>query len=293
MQHAMSLPKVRSRIAARRRRSRGQSLVEFALVLPVFLVLMSTAVDLGRLAYARVAVTNAAREGSFQAALTPTSYQAGANCPASADSNLVICRTLLEAKGSVVSVVPADIGMTCTPDCTPGIGHTVKVDVTGHMRLITPFMAVFFGSYNVDFTASSTNQIKTLPTTTAMASAAPSASPSPSPSPSASPSVGPSPSESTCPLPSAGFTYTTSPSTNKSPVTVTVTDTSSSAPGCTISVWEWTWGDGSVTYGQVQAPHAYFNPGPAANKTFSLTLKVTTNTGFYSTTGAVLITVKK
>lgn len=48
----------------RRRRTRGQSLVEFALVLPVFLMILSGIMDMGFLLYSRMTVINAAREGA-------------------------------------------------------------------------------------------------------------------------------------------------------------------------------------------------------------------------------------
>ncbi len=47
-----------------RRRSRGQSLVEFAVVLPVFLLILSGIMDFGFLLYSRMTVINAAREGA-------------------------------------------------------------------------------------------------------------------------------------------------------------------------------------------------------------------------------------
>src|SRR3990170_894533 len=102
---------LRTFLRRRRGRSLGQSLVEFAIILPVFLVILSAAIDLGRMAYARVTIANVAREASFQAAKTPTSYQAGQPC--STTTNMVICRAVLESTGSVVTVSPSDITMTC------------------------------------------------------------------------------------------------------------------------------------------------------------------------------------
>ncbi|HZM72769.1 MAG TPA: TadE/TadG family type IV pilus assembly protein [Candidatus Polarisedimenticolia bacterium] len=286
----------------RRRKSRGQGLVEFALILPIFLVLLSAAIDLGRIAYARIAVDNAAREGAFQASVTPTSYTAGQPCPppdpleGEVLSNLVICRALLEAQGSVVTVTPSDVVLTCSPSCTEGMGNLVTVKVNGTFKLLTPFMAVFFGGYDVAFAQSATMQIETLP---AMPSAGPpSPSPSASPSPSVSPSPSPSPSTSpACSAPSAGFTYTVSPSTLKSPVTMTVTDTSTATGSCPINSWTWNWGDGTVTYNvHPTTSHVFYNPGPASNKTFSITLTVSNNCSdpnCSATSGAVAITVKK
>ena len=48
----------------RKARSRGQSLVEFALVLPLFLLLFFAIVDMGRAVFVYNSVTNAAREGA-------------------------------------------------------------------------------------------------------------------------------------------------------------------------------------------------------------------------------------
>lgn len=50
--------------ALRARRGRGQSLAEFALVLPIFLVLFFAVVDLGSAVFTFNSLTNAAREGA-------------------------------------------------------------------------------------------------------------------------------------------------------------------------------------------------------------------------------------
>jgi len=48
----------------RRRRSRGQGLVEFALVLPIFLLMLFGLIDAGRLVYQNSVLSQAAREGA-------------------------------------------------------------------------------------------------------------------------------------------------------------------------------------------------------------------------------------
>ena len=157
----MHLPAILRRF---REQSPGQSLVEFALLLPVFLVIVSVAVDLGRIAYARVSIANVAREASFQAAQTPSAYLAGQPCDAAdPDANLVICRALLESTGSVITVTPADISLTCTPSCADTMGNTVTVTAAGRFNLLTPIMAVFFGGTTISFSSSATNQIAALP----------------------------------------------------------------------------------------------------------------------------------
>jgi Flp pilus assembly protein TadG len=281
---------IRALLRRYRRRPLGQSLVEFALILPIFLVVLSAAIDLGRLAYARVTIANVAREASFQAAQTPTSYQAGQPCDsANTDANLVICRAILESTGSVLTIAPADIAMTCSPSCTEAMGNTVTVTATGRFNLLTPIMATFFGGTTITFSSTATNQISALPP-----SVGPTAAPTPSPTP--APTATPVPTATPAPTPppncsavSAGFTYTHVPSSNRSPVTVAVTDTTTYNPVCT-TTWAWSWGDGVTTYGRIQAPHVYYNAGPG-NKTFILSLTVTSGT-FYSTAGGYSILVK-
>jgi len=70
---------------------------------------------------------------------------------------------------------------------------------------------------------------------------------------------------------------------------VTVTDTTTWNTSCS-TVWAWSWGDGVTTYGQTQAPHVYYNPGPG-NMTFILSLTVTSGS-ITSTFGGNSITVK-
>jgi len=245
------------------------------------MILVAVTLDLGRLAFARVTMENAAREGAMQAAKTPMSYSEDQPCPAGAGSNLVVCRTQLESQGSPITITPADIRMACAPDCEPGIGNTVTVNVTGTFRLLTPLLSVFFGgASNLLISSSASAQIETLPDPVVTP---PWATPAPSASASASPST--SPSAGPCQIPSAGFTFTTAPNSGHAPVTVTVLDTSTSV-GCSISTWEWTWGDGNSFFGQSPISH---NFGSAGNYPVTLTV---TNAAGRNTTGVVLIRVK-
>ena len=112
--------------------SRGQALVELALILPVFLLLFASALDLGRLFYSQITIANAAKEGALEASRNPTSFDNTKSCDAK--TNRVICLVINEAKGSFYSITPADVSLTCSPvDCpaTPQVGDTVTVKVTG------------------------------------------------------------------------------------------------------------------------------------------------------------------
>jgi Flp pilus assembly protein TadG len=283
-----------------RRRSRGQSLVEFALILPVLMVLFATTLDLGRLALAELSVENAAREGAFQAAKTPTDFNNSMPCPANALTNKIVCRVQLESKSSGITIAPADIDVACSvAGCPSGMGNLVTVEVEGHFQLLTPILAPFFGgSTAVTFTRSATNQIETLPVPptaapatvapTATATAAPTATatpgvtPTPVPTPTATPVPTPTPN---CTLPSAGFTYSVSPLTKVAPVTLTVANTTTS-PYCPITAWLWTFGDNTTSTDMAPPPHVYIVKG-----NYKVTLTVTNAVGT-DTTGAVMVHVQ-
>ena len=81
------------------------------------MLLFATTLDLGRLALAELSIENAAREGAFQASKLPADIDNTQPCPADASSNTVVCRVLLEAKSSGVTIAPADIS---SPVPSPG-----------------------------------------------------------------------------------------------------------------------------------------------------------------------------
>lgn len=285
-----TLTAIAQRVRRRGPRSRGQSLVEFALILPVFLLFFGAVLDLGRVAAAQVTVTNVAREAAFQARQTPTDFDNTQGCPADGSSNVIICRALLEAKNSPITVAPADVSLVCDPACTSGLGNRVTVTVVGHFRLVTPILSAFFGgNQDIQFTASSTHQVETYPTT---AVAVPTATPTPTPTPSASATATPTPTptSASCVLPSAGFTYRAVPSSQKAPVRVTFTDTSTST-SCGITSWFWVAtkaSDGTVAWqSSVQnPPQTTF----VTADTYNVTLTVANAAGS-NTTGAIAITV--
>ena len=145
-----------------RQRTLGQSFVEFALILPVFLLFLAATLDLGRVFYANITLNNAAREGAFQAAQTPDLFQA--NQPCDQATNRVVCRVQNESVGSMVAIKPKDIDMTCNPStCPEAPGATVTVTVHGSFRLITPLLSFVFGGQNLNLTSSAVAQIEYLP----------------------------------------------------------------------------------------------------------------------------------
>lgn len=270
--------------------SRGQALVELALVTPILLILLLAAIDLGRLFYAEIAVQNSAREGAMVAANQPTGFVAGSACDVA--TNPVMCAATSEGKGGMVTIGTADVAMSCSPSCSQTYGTHVTVTVTGHFQVITPLLWAFTGGSNVMFSKSATADVIVTPAAAGYAtpspsssqSASPSASASASPSASASASASASPTPTptpTCPPPTVLFTY--SQQNKNKPVEFTSNSTPATG-ACAISYWRWDFGDTTTSAGAIQtASHQYASEGT----NYSVTLTVTTPSGTFSYIGVV------
>jgi Flp pilus assembly protein TadG len=68
------------------RGQKSQALVEFALVSPIFFLVMFTAIDISRLLYAYTAISSAARDGARTASLSGSTYT---DCPIIQEVELV------------------------------------------------------------------------------------------------------------------------------------------------------------------------------------------------------------
>jgi hypothetical protein len=159
-----------------RDRSRGQALVEFALVLPVLVLLLTGFFDLGRVVLAHDSLSNAAREAARYAVVHGGSIQndcpvgplsadwttgppaATASCPHPSPSKESIyqeARDFASATGNDVTVEvcygSGCTGNTDTATNARGTPVTVTVHTTVHMAA-----AGMLGLGSFDVTASST-----------------------------------------------------------------------------------------------------------------------------------------
>jgi len=238
--------------------SRGQALVEVALVVPVLLLILVAAGDLARVFSAEVSLESAARAGALEASLHPTSFNAGQPCDSI--SNRVTCAVLTESAGSSIAITSTDITLECDPSpCSEGLGNMVHVSVTGRMNLITPLLAVFTGGQSFDVTASASAQIAVRPNIVSGSTPSPTPTPDPSSSPAPTPTPTPTPSPTPfCIPPTADFSV--SPNSGKQKKTdFQFTDMSTTTALCPLT-WSWNFGDGAgnSSSSTLQNPvHAY------------------------------------
>jgi len=146
-------------IAARKRHghhdSQGQTLVEFALVLPVFILLFMGIFDLARVVYVFNAVSDAARNGVRKAIVDQDCAAVTAAARSSApavDLSASDAVVLTVYKDKVVSASPA-------PDVCPslgggyGIGYLAEVRARTTFAAITPVIGQLVGPITLSSTA--------------------------------------------------------------------------------------------------------------------------------------------
>ncbi len=144
------------------RESPGQSLVEFALTLPVLLLILMAIFDMGRAVYTQNVLTHAVREGArygtIRVAETPCHCQD------------IRTRTEDSVLGLVLQSVTVAVGSQCAGDAgcdsleADQPANTIRVAVTHDFTAVTPLVDRYLGqSGTITLEAASTMSIEGLP----------------------------------------------------------------------------------------------------------------------------------
>jgi Flp pilus assembly protein TadG len=188
---------IRSAVCARARRprrSRGQSLVELALILPILMLILLGAIDFGRVLFSWIAVHNAAREATAYAVTNPTDM-AGITLRATQEANVqgqrgegvmsvaVTCRN-----SATQATVP------CNSIPVAALGGQVTVTVTRPFTFFTPLIGAMFPGFSLDASATGFYM-------SPVAGTAPGPSPTPTPTPTPTPGPTPTPTPGPTPTP--------------------------------------------------------------------------------------------
>ena len=125
---------------ARRRNRHGQALVEFALIVPIFLLILMGILDLGRAVYASSTINNAAREAGRRAIVDQTCQNViGVAVKHSvALGALPISVTWLAPDGSVIASCP-------TSPTGNSVSDIANVRVTYVYTAATPLISQLLG----------------------------------------------------------------------------------------------------------------------------------------------------
>jgi hypothetical protein len=123
-------------------RTRGQSMVEFALALPIFLLVIFGLIDLGRAVYVSNSLAEAARDGARYGSVQARSWN---------DAR----RTNVESwiLDRLSGVPSATAAVECAPR-NPGLGCTVEdivvVTVQSEVEMITPLIGQILGPLSLE-----------------------------------------------------------------------------------------------------------------------------------------------
>lgn len=127
-------------MSMRRRGQRGQELVEYALALPIFLLLLMSILDLGRAVYFYSALHNSVREGARYGIIYPDD---------SAGIEAVVRQKAVGLDPSALTVLSA------MPD-----EDTIQVTVTFQFIAVTPIVGVLLGSNEITLGSRATMHIE-------------------------------------------------------------------------------------------------------------------------------------
>jgi Flp pilus assembly protein TadG len=157
-----SLSGVRSvmlrRLRPRRHRTRGQGLVEFAIVAPVLLLILLAAIDFGRLYFGYVILQNASRIAANYAAQNPTAdFGSGSRYEqlVTSDTNGANCQLV----GGVPSPTFTDSNDNGSPDTNHDVGDDVSVSLQCNFSVLTPIVSAVTGG-TIPLTASTEFQVR-------------------------------------------------------------------------------------------------------------------------------------
>ncbi|HEX5465240.1 MAG TPA: PKD domain-containing protein [Candidatus Limnocylindrales bacterium] len=199
---------------------RGQSLTEFALVLPIFMLVLLMAIDFGRVFLGWVTLNNASRIAANYAASYPDAFVGVGLAAQQADYTTLVQRETSSADCTLNADGSGHNPPYPTfPDGTD-LGDPAQVSLACRFGLITPFLDTILGGQSVSIGSQSFFPIRT----GAIANLPGSSVPLPG-------------------APTADFTF--APTTGTAPLTVSFTDTSTGA-----ATWSWTFGDGGTSIQQ-------------------------------------------
>jgi hypothetical protein len=195
--------------------ARGQSMAEFALVLPVMLLIILIGLDFGRAFMALVELNNTVRVAANFAAQNPDAWNiSNPNAAQQAQYQQLIANEW----AGIDCTRPAPVPAPAFPGGN-GIGQPAKVTITCRFHPITPFISDILGN-SVAVTGSAAFPIQSGYIPNVPNPPAPTPTPTPSPTPTPAPTDTPTPAPTVTLAPGATATPSPSPSPTPTPTPV-------------------------------------------------------------------------
>jgi Flp pilus assembly protein TadG len=122
------------------RKERGQDLAEYALILPIFLLVIFSIFDMGRAVYYYGALQNSVREGARYGIIYP--------------EDITGIENIVRQKAVGLNVNDLNI-YTSYPS-----GDTIQVRATFQFHIVTPIIGALFGTNELTFSGQTTMHIE-------------------------------------------------------------------------------------------------------------------------------------
>jgi hypothetical protein len=265
-----------------RKRSRGQSLVELAITIPILITILLIAVDVGRVYLGWVSLSNVARIGANFAAQNPDAWQGSGDATVKSRYQTLMKKDAVGIDCTLPSTLPAPTFDSSDPYA---LGSQVSVNLTCSFALITPFLSsvVGDGAGNLNVASEAVFTIRSgsvddvviggeVPSETANPTASPTATPTATPDGTPDPSASATPTPQPINISFYGESFSDDASgggppgsvdedqiTGVNPLAVVFTDQSTGPPRGNCG---WDFGDGTTsTSCSSSVSHTYTDPG--------------------------------
>jgi Flp pilus assembly protein TadG len=142
-------------------KERGQSLIEFAITLPILVLLLLGTLDFGMAIFSYSMLRDAAQEGAFYGSFNPTNVEEIENrarniSPRAEDVVFSSPVRLRDTDAIKVDVVA--LGAACQ-GATNGVANSIQVNVHYRYPILMPFIGQLIGSGTIPLTGTATNII--------------------------------------------------------------------------------------------------------------------------------------
>lgn len=122
----------------RRQKNRGQELVEFAIMLPLLILLVIGVLDLGRVFFSAITIANAAREGTRYAISHGLYYDLNTDTFLLKTTE-IRDQVKRDAADSGLNLVDSDISVSCPNPLGCGPGRNIRVLVSYQFDILLDF----------------------------------------------------------------------------------------------------------------------------------------------------------